>query len=66
MGKRPRAAGREIPALILCREGTAGWRAAADSVLRAMHAAAPFNMPAGYEQQELAFSFRTASMCGNR
>jgi hypothetical protein len=43
-----------------------GWRAAADSVLRAMHAAAPFNMPAGYEQQELAFSFRTASMCGNR
>lgn len=43
-----------------------GWRAAADSVLRAMLAAAPFDMPAGYEQQELPFSFRTASMCGNR
>lgn len=43
-----------------------GWRAAADSVLRAIHAAAPFDMPAGYEQQELPFSFRTASMCGNR
>jgi hypothetical protein len=43
-----------------------GWRAAADSVLRAMLAAAPFEMPAGYEQQELPFSFRTASMCGNR
>lgn len=43
-----------------------GWRAAADSVLRAMHAAAPFDMPEGYEQQELPFSFRTASMCGNR
>lgn len=43
-----------------------GWRAAADSVLRAMHAAAPFDMPEGYEQQELPFSFRTASMCGAR
>lgn len=43
-----------------------GWRAAADSVLRAIHAAAPFDMPEGYEQQELPFSFRTASMCGNR
>jgi hypothetical protein len=43
-----------------------GWRAAADSVLRAILAAAPFDMPAGYEQQELPFSFRTASMCGNR
>ncbi len=43
-----------------------GWRAAADSVLRAIHAAAPFDMPAGYEQQELPFSFRTATMCGSR
>lgn len=43
-----------------------GWRAAADSVLRAIHAAAPFDMPADYEQQELPFSFRTASMCGRR
>jgi len=43
-----------------------GWRAAADSVLRAILAAAPFDMPADYEQQELPFSFRTASMCGRR
>ena len=42
------------------------WRAAADSVLRAIRAAAPFDMPSGYEQQELPFSFRTAVMCGSR
>mgnify|MGYP002336138728 CR=1 FL=1 len=42
------------------------WRAAADSVLRAIRAAAPFDMPSGYEQQELPFSFRTATMCRNR
>ena len=42
------------------------WRAAADSVLRAIRAAAPFDMPSGYEQQELPFSFRTAVMCGRR
>ncbi|MFN7621332.1 MAG: hypothetical protein ACK5RN_14585 [bacterium] len=42
------------------------WRAAADGVLRAMRAAAPFEMPADYQQQEIAFSFRTATMCGSR
>lgn len=42
------------------------WRAAADSVLRAIRAAAPFDMPTGYEQQELPFSFRTAAMCGRQ
>ena len=42
------------------------WRAAADSVLRAIRATAPFDMPSGYEQQELPFSFRTAAMCGSR
>lgn len=42
------------------------WRAAADSVLRAIRAAAPFDMPPDYEQQELPFSFRTAVMCGSR
>ncbi|MFN3669860.1 MAG: hypothetical protein ACK4VY_11160 [Brevundimonas sp.] len=42
------------------------WRAAADGVLRAIRAAAPFDMPSGYEQQELPFSFRTAAMCGSR
>ena len=42
------------------------WRAAADGVLRAMRAAAPFDMPSDYQQQEIAFSFRTATMCGSR
>jgi outer membrane biosynthesis protein TonB len=42
------------------------WRAAADGVLRAMRAAAPFDMPSDYQQQEIAFSFRTATMCGGR
>lgn len=42
------------------------WRAAADGVLRAIRAAAPFDMPADYEQQEIAFSFRTANQCRNR
>src|SRR5690606_17512626 len=40
------------------------WRAASDGVLRAIRAAAPFDMPEGYEQQEIPFSFRTAAMCG--
>lgn len=40
------------------------WRAAADGVLRAIRAAAPFDMPSGYEQQEIPFSFRTSVFCG--
>lgn len=39
------------------------WRAASESVLRAIRAAAPFDMPSGYEQQEIPFEFRTATMC---
>lgn len=42
------------------------WRAASDGVVRAIRAAAPFDMPADYEQQEIPFSFRTATQCGNR
>lgn len=41
-------------------------RAIADGVERAIRATAPFSMPAGYEQQELRFSFRTEPMCRNR
>jgi hypothetical protein len=41
-------------------------RAIADGVERAIRATAPFSMPAGYEQQELRFSFRTEPMCQNR
>lgn len=39
------------------------WRAASDGVVRAIRAAAPFDMPSGYEEQEIPFSFRTATMC---
>lgn len=41
-------------------------RAIADGVERAIRATSPFDMPAGYEQQELRFSFRTEPMCRNR
>lgn len=42
------------------------WRAASDSMMRAIRAAAPFDMPADYEEQDISFSFRTATMCRNR
>lgn len=42
------------------------WRAASDSMMRAIRAAAPFDMPADYDEQDIAFSFRTATMCRNR
>jgi outer membrane biosynthesis protein TonB len=38
-------------------------RAIADGVERAIRATAPFRMPDGYEQQQLPFSFQTASLC---
>ncbi|RZJ28518.1 MAG: hypothetical protein EON85_08795, partial [Brevundimonas sp.] len=41
-------------------------RAIADGVERAIRATSPFQMPSGYEQQEITFSFRTANMCANR
>ncbi|RZJ97855.1 MAG: hypothetical protein EON88_02005 [Brevundimonas sp.] len=41
-------------------------RAIADGVERAIRASVPFQMPAGYEQQEITMSFRTATMCANR
>jgi outer membrane biosynthesis protein TonB len=41
-------------------------RAIADGVERAIRASVPFQMPAGYEQQEITMSFRTAQMCANR
>ena len=44
----------------------ATWRAAADGVLRAIQAAAPFDMPEGYEAQEIPFIFRTATQCAGR
>lgn len=42
------------------------WRAAADAMLRAVRAAAPFNVPSGFQAQEVPFRFETARKCGNR
>lgn len=42
------------------------WRAAADGMLRAIRAAAPFDVPTGFEAQEVPFRFETANMCRNR
>lgn len=42
------------------------WRAASDAMLRALRAAAPFDVPAGFEAQEVPFLFRTATQCGGR
>lgn len=44
----------------------AAFRAVSDSMLRAIRAAAPFDMPSGYQEQDIPFSFRTATQCGNR
>lgn len=41
-------------------------RAIADGVERAIGSTAPFQMPPGYEQQEITFTFRTATFCANR
>lgn len=43
--------------------GSAAYRVVSDSVLRAIRAAAPFDMPAGYEQQALTFAFPAAEQC---
>lgn len=41
----------------------AAYRAVSDSVLRGVRAAAPFDMPAGYEEQDINFVFNTATWC---
>jgi outer membrane biosynthesis protein TonB len=41
----------------------AAYHAISDSVIRAFRAAAPFDMPAGYQQQELSFVFPASSYC---
>lgn len=41
-------------------------RAASDAMLRALRATAPFNVPAGFQAQEVPFRFETARQCGNR
>jgi hypothetical protein len=44
----------------------ATWRAASDAMLRALRAAAPFDVPAGFQAQEVPFRFETARKCGSR
>jgi hypothetical protein len=44
----------------------ATWRAATDTMLRAIRATAPFDMPAGYQEQEITITFQTARFCGSR
>lgn len=41
----------------------AAYRAISDSVLRGFRAAAPFDMPAGYQEQELSFVFPASQYC---
>jgi len=41
-------------------------RAASDAMLRALRATAPFDVPAGFQAQEVPFRFETARQCGNR
>lgn len=42
------------------------WRAAADSLMQALRATSPFDVPAGFAAQEVPFRFDTARPCGNR
>lgn len=45
-------------------QNSAGYRALADSVERAIRAAAPFDMPAGYEEQDVILQFSSTSVRG--
>ncbi|NBB53250.1 hypothetical protein GVN24_33750, partial [Rhizobium sp. CRIBSB] len=41
----------------------AAYRAISDSVVRGFRAAAPFDMPSGYQEQELSFVFPASNYC---
>ncbi|NBW11958.1 MAG: hypothetical protein EBR82_28400, partial [Caulobacteraceae bacterium] len=43
----------------------AAWRAASDSLLQALRATSPFDVPAGFAAQEVPFRFETARQCRN-
>ena len=45
-------------------QNSAGYRALADSVERAIQSAAPFDMPAGYEEQDVILQFSSSSVRG--
>ncbi len=42
------------------------WRAASDAMQRALRATAPFDVPDGFQAQEVPFRFETKRQCGNR
>ena len=50
------------PRLISPRSDPA-YRAVSEAVLRGVRAAAPFDMPAGYEEQDITFGFNSATLC---
>lgn len=63
LGANGRVVGRPE---LLRPSNTPAWRAASDSMLRAISAAAPFDMPSNYEEQDITFVFRTERFCRNR
>lgn len=52
----------EGPTLISPQSGPV-WRAASESALRAVRAAAPYEVPDGYESSNVTFRFETADAC---
>ena len=42
------------------------WQAASEAMLRAVRAAEPFDVPDGFETQEISFLFRADQACANR
>ena len=44
----------------------ATWRTASEAMLRAVRAAEPFDVPDGFETQEINFRFRADQACANR
>ena len=52
----------EGPTLISPQSGSV-WRAASESALRAVRAAAPYDVPDGYQSSSVTFRFETADAC---
>ena len=48
------------------RRSGATWRTASEAMLRAVRAAEPFDVPDGFETQEINFRFRADQACANR
>ncbi|MFN4297641.1 MAG: hypothetical protein ACK4FB_12455 [Brevundimonas sp.] len=48
------------------RRASATWQTASEAMLRAIRAAEPFDVPSGFETQEINFRFRADQACANR